>query len=91
MKDGSETDMDCGGGSCLRCAAGKSCNVWADCTTFGCVGGVCQPESCFNDGQDGSETDLDCGGSICVPCRPGKSCNVGADCLSNSCVGGVCV
>jgi hypothetical protein len=35
-KDGSETDIDCGGAACPKCASTKSCLVNAD-----CVSGVC--------------------------------------------------
>src|SRR5215213_2493831 len=31
MRDGTETDIDCGGGSCLPCACPKSCATAADC------------------------------------------------------------
>ena len=41
VKDGDETDVDCGGGTCgLRCAPGKSCLVTVDCTGS-CVAFVC--------------------------------------------------
>jgi cysteine-rich repeat protein len=47
LKDGSETDLDCGGGSCPKCAQGKACLVAGDCVTGNCVTGVCvAPQSC---------------------------------------------
>jgi hypothetical protein len=40
-EDGSETDIDCGGGTCGRCATGKKCLVNSDCTSNDCSSGVC--------------------------------------------------
>lgn len=42
VRDGSETDVDCGG-DCSPCAAGKHCFVPADCASGVCVNDVCQP------------------------------------------------
>jgi len=41
VKNGSETDVDCGGGTCAACANGRSCSVATDCTSGTCTGGVC--------------------------------------------------
>jgi hypothetical protein len=41
MKNGLETDVDCGGPDCGKCVAGKRCNVVGDCATYACTGGVC--------------------------------------------------
>ncbi len=41
VKDGGETDIDCGGGTCPRCANGKSCSVDNDCVSGTCSNGVC--------------------------------------------------
>jgi hypothetical protein len=42
MKNGAETDIDCGGGTCARCGTGKSCATSSDCTSlFGCISGKC--------------------------------------------------
>ena len=42
MKNGDETDVDCGG-SCNGCGDGKSCGAPADCTSGTCTAGVCEP------------------------------------------------
>ena len=34
--DGNETDVDCGGGTCPKCASGKKCKVNGDCTSNKC-------------------------------------------------------
>lgn len=39
--DGPETDVDCGGGVCPGCAAGKSCSTEKDCTSGICLSGTC--------------------------------------------------
>jgi len=41
VKNGSETDVDCGGGSCPRCVDGKTCSVENDCGSGACPNGVC--------------------------------------------------
>lgn len=52
--DAGETDIDCGGSSCGKCAKGKKCKVNADCAKF-CDAGIC-------DGCEG-ETIPDAGGA----------------------------
>jgi len=41
IKNGTETDIDCGGGTCPTCATGKMCATGADCTSGICSGGQC--------------------------------------------------
>ncbi len=41
IKNGSETDVDCGGGVCPKCKDGNTCVVATDCTTNTCSAGVC--------------------------------------------------
>jgi formylglycine-generating enzyme required for sulfatase activity len=88
VKNGDETDVDCGGAGAdvPRCGTGKGCAVGGDCTTGVCTNGVCgQP------GIDGiknnSETDVDCGGpGEGVPrCATGKHCEENGDCQSKIC------
>ena len=45
VKNGSETDVDCGG-SCADCTPGHSCASGGDCTSGVCTGGVCQSPTC---------------------------------------------
>jgi hypothetical protein len=40
-KNGAETDVDCGGGQCAPCAAGKACAQHADCEVAICIAGAC--------------------------------------------------
>ena len=51
LKNGAETDTDCGGGVCVKCPAGKRCNGNGDCATNLCGGGVCTAPASCNDGQ----------------------------------------
>jgi len=88
MKDGKETDVDCGGGGCNTCAAGKACLTSADCTSKVCTGNLCQAQTCMDMVQNGTETDVDCGGS-CAPaikCAKGKKGNLDSDCTSGVCL-----
>lgn len=85
-RDGSETDIDCGGPVCGACGTGKSCRVDRDCISKLCNSdGKCSAASC-NDGiKNGSETDVDCGGPDCMPCGRGMLCAATNDCQSHVC------
>ena len=84
IRNGEETDIDCGG-SCGRCEVGGSCKSNADCEDSDCQGGVCTAFPCFNGKIDGDETDIDCGGSSCRTCAGGRACLADADCASGTC------
>jgi hypothetical protein len=65
IKNGSETDIDCGGPDCPPCANGRTCERNTDCGTARCGdsqgnGDTCQ--SCTSDGVCGSD---DNGGCTC--------------------------
>jgi hypothetical protein len=44
--DGTETDVDCGGGCGQQCATGADCGVGADCVSGFCADGVCCNSAC---------------------------------------------
>jgi len=46
VKNGDETDVDCGGTSCSQCEQGKTCLTSTDCTSTFCADGVCCNEAC---------------------------------------------
>src|SRR5262249_17325905 len=54
-KNGSETDIDCGG-ACPDCATGKGCMANTDCKGDLCTGMVCQP-TCTDGAKNNNETD----------------------------------
>ncbi len=106
LKDGDETDIDCGGGQCGGCGPNKGCASTSDCssTASGCgpnvggcacdlVTGTCVYDHCFDQRKDGNETDVDCGGGECPPCGPMQGCGLDGDCTTNACDGiaSVCV
>jgi len=82
--DGSETDVDCGGGSCVPCITGKSCVVGRDCDSGVCGEAQCLAPACDDGVENGKETSLDCGGG-CAPCPVDEPCRVGDDCVSGEC------
>ena len=91
IKDGSETDIDCGGsGSCPACADYQSCSTGTDCTSLVCANAICQPVSCSDGVKNDSESGVDCGAPSCPLCGPGQGCREGADCASGVCWAGVC-
>lgn len=85
LKNGDETDFDCGGARCAPCGAGRHCVTGLDCDTSLCTGGVCVGPGCSNGARDGSETDVDCGGSKCPKCADGKACASAGDCANGFC------
>jgi hypothetical protein len=88
VKDGGETDKDCGG-PCSPCGDGQHCVGPADCASGVCKTKLCKPPTCTDATKNGAETDTDCGGG-CPPCGENKSCNGPSDCLSGVCAGDVC-
>jgi hypothetical protein len=42
VKNGTETDVDCGGGTCPGCGPGGDCVVASDCLSTICTGNLCQ-------------------------------------------------
>jgi hypothetical protein len=92
-KDGPETDIDCGGGTCMGCPVGKGCLSDGDCASTACDGNsnLCVTSQCSDHRQDNVETDVDCGGNVCnIGCPSGKKCKIAFDCLSGNCVANVC-
>ncbi|MFO0758173.1 MAG: hypothetical protein U0359_16880, partial [Byssovorax sp.] len=92
VKDGQETDVDCGGAQCGKCQNGWYCNAGSDCKSNFCTAGVCVAANptCFDGILNNGETDTDCGGPICQKCITGETCANAGDCLSGSCVLNVC-
>jgi hypothetical protein len=93
LKNGTETDVDCGGGQCGFCAKGKVCVTHADCGTAYCdPQKVCadRPAACMDRTKNGTETDVDCGGNECLRCGDGKACSIDDDCASGFCANGQC-
>jgi hypothetical protein len=86
-RDGTETDLDCGGATCARCAVGRMCMVNSDCASTACnvVTLTCASSQCGDGRRDGAETDIDCGGGTCPSCAIAKMCTINADCSSNAC------
>ncbi len=89
VKNGLETDTDCGGTTCPNCATGKVCAVGTDCVGGTCTGNVCAP-TCTDGLKNNSETDIDCGGPGCTKCGVGSACGGSADCLTGNCTGSLC-
>ena len=86
-KNGTETDVDCGGLSCGKCADTKMCLVAADCLSGVCPAAthLCAVPSCMDAVKNGTETDLNCGGTMCPKCVDGRACVAGTDCASGVC------
>lgn len=97
LKNGSETDVDCGG-SCAPCATNKACSVPADCLERVCgADGKCAAPTSSDNVKNGNETDVDCGSGTAGGtdtkaklCADDKACVAGGDCESGSCLNKVC-
>lgn len=85
-KNGAESDVDCGGGTCPRCQGGQICTSPNDCHTALCTGGTCQ--SCSGP----SDCGLDSNGDTCF-CRDNAAKPGERMCTRKTCnlfVGGTC-
>ena len=94
VKDGDETDKDCGGATCGACVDGKMCKLARDCSDKVCANGLCAAPTCSDGVQNGTETGIDCGGTVCdamgKTCALGLGCVVSGDCGGNaSCMAAV--
>jgi hypothetical protein len=97
IKDGMETDVDCGGPVCMGCPATDKCNLPRDCQSLVCTNGVCQAPTDTDHVQNDSETDVDCGGGLLANgnknpasdgapvCATGQTCVIGSDCAQGVC------
>ena len=101
VKNGTESDVDCGGTCPAKCADGKTCTKDLDCTNGWCNGSKCATPACTDMFQNGTETGVDCGGncaascstlydSNCRQCAVGVGCSVNLDCTSLNCAGNLC-
>jgi hypothetical protein len=91
IRNGLETDVDCGGPICGPCALGANCDDGGDCASDTCREGLCTPDFSCDDGiTNGMETGLDCGGPDCDPCRVGEGCGGDDDCDNGNCISGTC-
>ncbi|MDP6584265.1 MAG: hypothetical protein QF535_06390, partial [Anaerolineales bacterium] len=84
IKNGDETDIDCGGSVCEVCPIGDRCEKGSDCESSVCNAKFCSTPSCSDKTLNGDETDIDCGGS-CNKCDGGDHCVVNNDCVSTKC------
>ena len=86
VRDGGESDVDCGGPCAAKCPAGRGCGGPSDCQTAGCDGGKCRAASCSDGIRDGIKSDADCGSiNGCALCAAGKTCVNAMDCTSGTC------
>src|SRR6185503_13557717 len=79
VKNGTETDVDCGGGGCPACDPGKTCSMGTDCTSQICQAGTCTAPVC-DDGNTvsgdgcnagcGVEAGYACSGNMPSTCAP---------------------
>jgi hypothetical protein len=87
LKDGDETDVDCGGTKAPACADDKACKAASDCVSGVCTGGICQRPTSTDGVKNGDETDVDCGGTTtsAPKCATGKGCADDVDCDNVRC------
>ncbi|CAF1315197.1 unnamed protein product [Adineta ricciae] len=98
LKNGLETDVDCGGATCVSqnkaCADTLGCTSGTDCMSGVYTGGSCQAPTCTDGVKNGLETGVDCGGATCVSqnkaCADTLGCTSGTDCMSGVCTSGSC-
>jgi formylglycine-generating enzyme required for sulfatase activity len=91
VKNGDETDVDCGGPGVdvPRCADEKACAAATDCTSEVCdaAAKTCTKPSATDGVKNADESDIDCGGTLtgAPKCNVGKTCVKHDDCASDGC------
>ncbi len=90
IRNGDESDVDCGGSVAPKCLAGKGCGAGADCASGVCKDGKCEQGAPDDGVKNGDETDVDCGGVSSPKCATGKSCLEAVSCESGICTNGTC-
>jgi formylglycine-generating enzyme required for sulfatase activity len=86
FKDGSETDVDCGGsGGAPACPSGDMCLVAGDCLSVVCTKDACAVATSSDGVKNEGESDIDCGGPNAPSCPAGKVCAQHSDCSSDGC------
>jgi hypothetical protein len=68
VKNGTETDTDCGGSMCAPCVTNYICKLATDCKSRVCMKGSCQEPLCTDGVLNGNESGIDCGGPTCGSC-----------------------
>lgn len=82
VRNGTETDLDCGGGACPACPAGGACRAPTDCVeTAGCSGGKCG--GCAT--SDECRVGLVCQANACGSCAGDGACAAGQTCVFGRC------
>lgn len=87
--NGTETDVDCGGATCPKCAPALKCTKDADCAKGPCVSGICgctaitctTPPSCGASVDDGCGKKLDCSAT----CMTSETCYQDKCCTPKTC------
>jgi hypothetical protein len=91
VRNGGETDIDCGGAGedVPRCADDKACKAGPDCASSVCdpAGKTCAKPTATDGVKNADEGDVDCGGTLTAApkCAVGRTCNAHADCESDGC------
>ena len=90
LKNDNETDIDCGGQDCPKCAPTQACQLGTDCDSGVCQQSACQAPTCSDGVRNGGEGGVDCGGPCGTLCVQGDTCGSAADCTTGYCSRGVC-
>jgi hypothetical protein len=72
VKNGDETDVDCGGSCPTKCGNGHPCIANTDCSSGSCSSNVCacKPSTCADKPTQCGSLSNDCGGTMQCSCKP---------------------
>jgi hypothetical protein len=90
VRDGNETDIDCGGPDCGSCLSGRRCEEDSDCASGECDGGACTCLPLTACPQGACGVVRHCGGELdCGACEQGV-CYGNQCCMPRECAEGEC-
>ena len=93
VRNGAETGVDCGGGTCPACALGQACQLARDCTSGVCANNICVQCATATDcvGQDTECRVRTCTNNACgvnnIPVGTRTQTQTAGDCQANQCDG----
>ena len=90
VKNGDETDVDCGG-SCPGCIVANTCSKNSDCVSGNCIDGICCDSNCFGTCRSCAQATTTQPNGTCAPVSDGQQSTSGCTTEGKACSSIGCV